>query len=119
MSTDELLFTTGDLSSALAAGRAEQVIIGDNNYFGAGFEADLVGAGLCLLRPARKGEPERAGARFFKPATRARMFLRVPVGLISRLPQPRQAASRSMATMPVGPSTLAYRRIAHASWSLR
>ena len=24
-------------------------------------------AGICLLRPARKGEPERAGARFFKP----------------------------------------------------
>jgi hypothetical protein len=57
MSTDELLFTTGDLSSALTASRAGQVIIGDNNYFGAGFEADLVGAGLCLLRPAAKANP--------------------------------------------------------------
>ena len=27
----------------------------------------LAGAGIKLLRPARKGEPERAGARFFKP----------------------------------------------------
>ncbi len=27
----------------------------------------MAGDGLCLLHPARKGEPERAGARFFKP----------------------------------------------------
>ena len=27
----------------------------------------MAGAGIKLLRPARKGEPERAGARFFKP----------------------------------------------------
>jgi hypothetical protein len=52
---------------ALTAGRAGQIIIGDKNYYGSGFEAALAGNGLCLLRPARKGEPERAGARFFKP----------------------------------------------------
>jgi len=52
---------------ALTEGRAGQVIIGDNNYFGGDFEATLAEGGLCLLRPARKGEPERAGARFFKP----------------------------------------------------
>jgi hypothetical protein len=27
----------------------------------------MASAGIKLLRPARKGEPERAGARFFKP----------------------------------------------------
>ncbi len=52
---------------ALTEGRAGQVIIGDKNYFGGDFEATLAEGGLCLLRPARKGEPERAGARFFKP----------------------------------------------------
>src|SRR5690242_20246983 len=35
--------------------------------FGAEFETILADAGLTLLRPARQGEPERAGARFFKP----------------------------------------------------
>ena len=52
---------------ALTAGRAGQVIIGDKNYYGRDFEAALAAAGLALLRPARKGEPERPGARFFKP----------------------------------------------------
>jgi hypothetical protein len=51
----------------LTSGRGGQTIIGDKNYFGAGFEADLAGAGLTLLRPARQGEAERAGSRFFKP----------------------------------------------------
>jgi hypothetical protein len=31
------------------------------------FAATLAGAGLTLLRPARRGEPERPGTRFFKP----------------------------------------------------
>jgi hypothetical protein len=37
------------------------------DYYGHDFEAALAGAGLVLLRPARHGEPERPGARFFKP----------------------------------------------------
>jgi Transposase DDE domain len=52
---------------ALTAGRTGQVIIGDKNYFGADFETTLAGGGICLLRPARQGEPGRPGARFFKP----------------------------------------------------
>jgi hypothetical protein len=48
-------------------GRPVQIMIGDKNYFGAEFEATLPEAGIQLLRPARKGEPERPGARFFKP----------------------------------------------------
>ena len=51
----------------VSAGRDHQTVIGDKNYFGADFEATLAEAGIDLLRPARKGEPERAGARFFKP----------------------------------------------------
>jgi Transposase DDE domain len=51
----------------LLAGRDGQIIIGDKNYYGRDFEAALAGAGLELLRPARQGEPERPGTRFFKP----------------------------------------------------
>jgi Transposase DDE domain len=52
---------------ALVADRPGQTVIGDKNYYGRHFEADLADAGLRLLRPARKGEPDRAGSRFFKP----------------------------------------------------
>jgi hypothetical protein len=51
----------------LTAGRTGQVIIGDKNYYGRDFEAVLARDGLVLLRPRRKGEPERPGACFFKP----------------------------------------------------
>ena len=51
----------------LTTERTGQLLMGDKNYFGRDFEATLADAGLQLLRPARKGEPERAGARFFKP----------------------------------------------------
>jgi hypothetical protein len=51
----------------LVADRPGQTLIGDKNYFGRQFEADLADAGLHLLRPARKGEPDRAGSQFFKP----------------------------------------------------
>jgi hypothetical protein len=53
---------------ALSAGRARQVIIGDKNYYyGHSFEATLADGRICLLRPARKGEPARPGSQFFKP----------------------------------------------------
>jgi hypothetical protein len=48
-----------------------QTIFGDKNYFGAEFERDLTERELVLLRPARKGEPERAGAHLFKPLRQA------------------------------------------------
>jgi hypothetical protein len=50
-----------------APSRAGQIVIGDKNYYGRRFEATLAAAGLDLLRPARKGEPPRAGSVFFKP----------------------------------------------------
>lgn len=51
----------------LMAGRARQVIIADKHYYGHDFEAALADSRICLLRPARKGEPERPGRQFFKP----------------------------------------------------
>jgi hypothetical protein len=43
------------------------MLIGDKNYFGADFEAQLGDTGAVLLRPARKGEAERGGSALFKP----------------------------------------------------
>ena len=48
-------------------GEGTQILIGDKNYFGAQFEAELHAAGIDLLRPARKGENPRPGTEFFKP----------------------------------------------------
>jgi hypothetical protein len=56
-----------DADPALLADRRGQTLIGDKNYYGRDFEATLAEAGLGLLRPARKGEPDRPGAHLFKP----------------------------------------------------
>ena len=61
----DILLST-PVPAAVAAG-ARQTVIGDKNYYGKTFEADLAQAGITLLRPTRKGEPARAGERFFKP----------------------------------------------------
>jgi hypothetical protein len=55
------------IDPTLTADRPGQTLIGDKNYYGAEFEALLAAAGLRLLRPARKGEPDRAGSALFKP----------------------------------------------------
>jgi hypothetical protein len=52
---------------ALLAGRRRQIIIGDKNYYGREFDTALREVGVEVLRPARKGEPDRPGARFFRP----------------------------------------------------
>jgi hypothetical protein len=52
---------------ALAAHRPGQTLIAGRQYYGAEFEAALAAQRLQLLRPARKGERERAGAHLFKP----------------------------------------------------
>jgi hypothetical protein len=49
------------------AGRVGQTLIGDKNYYGRAFEAEIADAGIKLLRPTRKGEKARPGERFFKP----------------------------------------------------
>jgi hypothetical protein len=51
----------------LAGDRPGQTMIADRNYYGAAFEAELAARRVRLLRPARKGEPERPCARLFKP----------------------------------------------------
>ncbi|MFF7984319.1 hypothetical protein ACFZDK_35275 [Streptomyces sp. NPDC007901] len=56
-----------DTAPDVTASHPGQTIIGDWNYYGREFEHDLTGRDLKLLRPARKGEPERAGAHLFKP----------------------------------------------------
>ncbi|MDQ3628016.1 MAG: IS982 family transposase, partial [Actinomycetota bacterium] len=56
-------------SSPLLArsGEHRPTLIGDKNYYGKAFEADLAATGITLLRPTRKGEQQRLGERFFKP----------------------------------------------------
>lgn len=51
--------------------RRDQTLIGDKNYFGREFEQQLMELGIRLLRPARKGEAERAGSQLFKPLGRS------------------------------------------------
>src|ERR1035438_609711 len=66
---DERDVLTGMLTAGpdLVAARPGQTLIGDKNYYGAAFEAAMACEGIRLLRPARKGEPARAGAHLFKP----------------------------------------------------
>lgn len=56
-----------DADPTLTGDRAVQTVIADRGYYGAEFEHTLSAAGIRLLRPARKGEPARAGAHLFKP----------------------------------------------------
>jgi hypothetical protein len=63
----ETLLGMLDASPEIVAVRSGQTIIGDKNYYGRGFEYELTERDLRLLRPARRGEPERAGAALFKP----------------------------------------------------
>jgi len=62
-----ILESTPALSQQREARQRRQVVIADKAYYGRAFEAGLETAGIELLRPARKGEPPRAGQQFFKP----------------------------------------------------
>jgi hypothetical protein len=59
----DILAADPDLAALLPG----QILIGDKNYYGRDFETTLASAGATMLRPARQGEPERAGTRFFRP----------------------------------------------------
>jgi hypothetical protein len=63
----QTLLAIFDTEPALISDRPGQTLIGDRQYYGKGFEATLTQAGIELLRRARKGEPERAGAHLFRP----------------------------------------------------
>jgi Transposase DDE domain len=64
-----LSILTTDCPATRSWGQAghDQILIGDKNYFGRMFETLLDESDIDLLRPARKGERDRPGARFFKP----------------------------------------------------
>jgi hypothetical protein len=63
----EVLLDLLTVEPQLVADRPGQVLLADKNYYGREFEAELAELDVQLLRPARKGEPQRAGARLFKP----------------------------------------------------
>lgn len=63
----ETLLGMFEVEPQLVADRPKQTLIGDKNYFGRVFEDRLTDLNIRLLRPARKGESERAGAHLFKP----------------------------------------------------
>ncbi|MEU9444370.1 IS982 family transposase [Streptomyces sp. NPDC048304] len=69
LATDTALWT-GDVwivdSTPVGCGRSRETLA-DKNYYGRDFERHLADLGVRLLRPARKGEPERGGAELFKP----------------------------------------------------
>jgi DDE family transposase len=56
-----------DADPSLLAGRHGQILIADKGYTSAEFETRLAGHGIELIRPARRNEPPRRGARQLKP----------------------------------------------------
>jgi hypothetical protein len=63
----QVLLSVLAADTALIHHHQGQIVIADKNYYGREFETELREAGLVLLRPARHGEPPRAGQRFFRP----------------------------------------------------
>jgi Transposase DDE domain len=63
----EVLLDLLAVEPELVAARPGQTLLADKHYHGRQFEGVLAELGVRLLRPARKGEPERAGAHLFKP----------------------------------------------------
>ena len=63
----EILWDLLAVEPQLVTARPGQLLLADKNYYGREFETVLGELGVRLLRPARKGEPERPGARLFKP----------------------------------------------------
>jgi Transposase DDE domain len=56
-----------EIDPTLLGSRPGQVILADKGYTSAEFETFLTEHGATLIRPARKGEKPRPGARFLKP----------------------------------------------------
>lgn len=63
----EVLMALVAAEPELVAARPGQLLVADKNDYGRELEQFLTELGVRLLRPARKGEPERAGGRLFKP----------------------------------------------------
>jgi hypothetical protein len=64
---DERQVATSLLATTPALAHRPITLIGDKNYYGRDFEAELADTGIRLLRPARAGEKPVAAARLFKP----------------------------------------------------
>jgi hypothetical protein len=63
----ETLLGMLEAGADVVAAHPGQTLIGDKNYFGRAFEADLTERQIGLLRPVRKGEAPRAGQHLLKP----------------------------------------------------
>jgi Transposase DDE domain len=63
----EVLLDMLAIEPQLLTARPGQVLLADKNYYGRQFEQQLGELGVRLLRPARQGEPQRAGQQLFKP----------------------------------------------------
>jgi hypothetical protein len=63
----ETLLGMLETGADVVAAHPGQTLIGDKNYFGRAFEADLTEREIDLLRPVRKGEAKRAGQNLLKP----------------------------------------------------
>jgi hypothetical protein len=63
----EVLLDLLTVEPQMVAARPGQLLLADKHYDGREVEDVLAGLGVRLLRPARKGEAERAGARLFRP----------------------------------------------------
>ncbi|MFI7425053.1 IS982 family transposase [Nonomuraea sp. NPDC049684] len=66
---DEREVLLGMLATAprVLADYRHPTLIADRQFYGRAFERELAEGGVRLLRPARAGEAERAGAQLFKP----------------------------------------------------
>jgi hypothetical protein len=64
---DERVTLQGILDATSVPIPAGQTIMADKGYAGRAFEQTLNENGIRLLRPAKKNEPPRKGARFLKP----------------------------------------------------
>jgi hypothetical protein len=67
----ETLLDISATEPELLSSRPGQTLIGDKNYFDRDFEAQLADMHIELLRPARKGEAERAGSPLFRHCGRS------------------------------------------------
>jgi hypothetical protein len=130
---DERTVLLGILRDQGLAGRPGQALIADKNYYGRVFESELAGAGITLIRPARKGEPPRPGTRFFRPLRQViesvnqtfkgqldleRHGGRTPAGVIARVAQRLLALTAAIwhndhTSQPVRRSLLAYDHLSH------
>jgi hypothetical protein len=63
----EVLLDLLSVEPELVAARPGQTLLADKHYYGREFQEILAELGVRLLRPARKGEPQRPGAHLFKP----------------------------------------------------